>query len=730
MTGRLQAVLKIELLSDLCSGSGYAYTGIIDNDVCYDTYGIPFIPAKRMKGCLRETLETALYALYPDTADKIFGKAGDDTCSDFTITNAYVEGYESLCADIQNRKEKHDLISYVYSQENILSRFTHTLGQTALDKEGTAIDTSLRYTRVVNQYSPLAEGRHNMTFYAETSFSEENKTMIEEIVKGTRHIGLKRNRGLGNVHCSLVQCRKIPETLIDSTGADGEQEVLLEVKIHNTSPLMLSKTDENTSVKHILGQFLLGALAVRYLQTEGKTADSQEFQDLFLNGKVKYTNLYPGSNDRIYYPAPLYLNKMKKSKKPVCVLGKKIPETADPDYSPQDGNQPKKLKGQYVWWENNRMDTIELNSDIVYHHSHSKKNANGDPGLLYGMEVLREGSTFAGSIICPAKYKSLITSLLLAGDLYFGKSKSSQYGRCRAEIKQGCLPSKTTISAGKHVVITFLSDALILSDSGSYTVYQDEVEKIVARQLGIHADEETEKQYLSNIQTTQYTGYLGVWNLRRNTEPAVAAGSCLTFRLKDDFVSEQMFIGERNLEGYGQIRISCAEETPYQMEMVPAKNDIAYNSTTNNEMKFLMKDLLIDYWLDQVKLDAVESRKSDFGNLSNSELGRITLMLKESVEENKTSFYKAFNSFINRVDSIKSDTIKNAAKKVVQLVGKSDEEGYTLDFHNMHAEKLKTVRKELTELGYTDNEINAFAKAQWSNYLMYLLTERKYGGGQ
>ena len=43
--------LYIKLLSDLCTYSGESYNSMVDTDVVYDKYGIPYIPAKRIKGC-------------------------------------------------------------------------------------------------------------------------------------------------------------------------------------------------------------------------------------------------------------------------------------------------------------------------------------------------------------------------------------------------------------------------------------------------------------------------------------------------------------------------------------------------------------------------------------------------------------------------------------------------------------------------------------------------------
>ena len=44
--------ITIKLLSDLCTASGETHNSMVDTDIVYDEYGIPYIPAKRIKGCI------------------------------------------------------------------------------------------------------------------------------------------------------------------------------------------------------------------------------------------------------------------------------------------------------------------------------------------------------------------------------------------------------------------------------------------------------------------------------------------------------------------------------------------------------------------------------------------------------------------------------------------------------------------------------------------------------
>ena len=57
MQNKKQGEIHITLYSDLCTGNGYSYYGTIDSEAEHDEFGLPFIPARRLKGCLRECAE-------------------------------------------------------------------------------------------------------------------------------------------------------------------------------------------------------------------------------------------------------------------------------------------------------------------------------------------------------------------------------------------------------------------------------------------------------------------------------------------------------------------------------------------------------------------------------------------------------------------------------------------------------------------------------------------------
>ncbi|MFQ7309376.1 MAG: RAMP superfamily CRISPR-associated protein [Mediterraneibacter sp.] len=604
--------LVITLKSDLCAGSGYSYAGIVDSDVCYDSYGFPYIAARRLKGCLREAAE--LIGVTKEEIGKIFGQGGEEKVSGIYIDNAYIENYEELRRDCEKLDKQY--CKYI-TRQNILSQFTSVKAQTKIEKSGTAKDNSLRFTRTVNHYSPL-DPKKEMCFRAQVEMPEERERdeaereknleetvdKLKKIAKALRNIGMNRNRGLGSVKCSLegpvVEKRQDSE---DGKNTDSgrpdlenieisvdEKEYILRYSVRNISPLILSTTNDFKTEKYISGRSVLGFFAGAYLRSAGKSADSEDFKNIFLRNQVKFGALYPAEIIRddesrivrkdIYYPAPAYISQLKKTKKYVNVT-KEIPEKErecedlglDPSYASENGNRPRRLKGKFVSIreESDGKNVImvkEPETDIVYHHTKKSKKQNAaDGNLLYTSEVLREQQIFAGEIRGEGKYIKEIVNLLKGNTLRFGKSKSAQYGTCVLEggLEVVCAEEEKkthTYKKGSLILAVLESDAVFVNLNG-YTVRCDEVREQIRKSLKIEekevpseADDEKAQPY-SEIKAGILTGYYGKWNLHRPSVPVVKAGSTFEFALAQDLVTDEdvLWTGENNGEGFGRLRI-------------------------------------------------------------------------------------------------------------------------------------------------------------------------------
>ena len=715
MSKRVSKRIIIELKSDICMGSGYSYAGIIDSDVCYDAYGIPYIPAKRIKGCFKETAESLLGDIYKDNIEKLFGVRGDKEQGNLTIGNAYIENYEEIAGFIKAKRQSgYD----EYRPQRIIERFTHVVGQTKLIK-GAADPTSLRYTRVVDKISPLT-GKP-MTFVAELSYEENDSIgkLLEAAVRGTRHIGLKRNRGLGNVICKLEPMEKPrKESYVTVEGN------VIKLCVENVAPLMLSGMRDDVSEKYISGRHVLGALAGRYLKAEGKSPEDEAFKTLFLSGNVIFSNLYPYENGKVYYPAPDYLNRLKKSGDYVNAL---VP--VDSSVSTNNGNIPKKLKNTFVSFSNNSVDVHEVSADVVYHHRHEDEEMKE---ILYGLTVVRPGQCFAGEIVFEGdsiKHKDILIDLLNEGDVYFGKSKSSEYGRCRLVEFAGS--EKNIISsANGNCVVTFLSDAVLLKEDGSYATDYESVREAVKKELKLseESDLSDNKHGLMNsVQMGEKSGFMSTWNLQRENVPIVKAGSYLSFEVTEESKTDVLYIGEYNLEGCGQIKIDSIEGMTYVVNKQDPKSgaDVAIMGpgtlTAPDGIKKLMGKIFFEDYLETRIVEYLNSGKRVGTKLDNTQIGRLTLMLRESDEESKGNEEEAYANLKRRIESIKSDSTKAEAEKVLKLAK---------SFREADNDIEEKISRELQTMGYSACEIERERKALWIRYIMTLLVIRKYEGGE
>ena len=739
--------LIITLKSDLCAGSGYSYAGIIDNDICYDAFGIPYIAARRLKGCLREAAE--LIGLSEEEISDLFGSGGADGVKGIYIDNGYMDHYEDIRRDIE--KLGTEFRSYITPQ-SILEQFTTVKAQTKIGKGGAAEDNSLRYTRTVNHYSPLnpaEEMRFTAIVVLPGRISEERKEAFRNTVAALRNIGMNRNRGLGSVRCILEDIPQdntgmLPEIIENGTKcdrmSDDTAEYTLQYTVKNVSPLVMSTSNDFKTEKYISGRSVLGFFAGVYLRTFGKSAEDDEFKELFLKNKVLFGGLYPAEKREkgidIYYPAPAFINRLKKTKKYVNI-SKDDPHTEEEcsiyeipaEYASRYGNQPKRLKGKFVCMKDGGILVKEPATDIVYHHTKkSKRQGAVDGDLLYTIEVLRENQLFAGEITGRGNQIKVLAELLTANTLRFGKSKSAQYGTCvlaerpRIIKKSG---ARRVYEKESRVLAVLENDAVFVNQTG-YTVRCDEVRKQIRDSLKIREDDS--KESFSEIESGVLTGYYSKWNLKRPALPIVKAGSTFEFVLADDLATESeiFWTGENNGEGFGRIRL---------VENNSSTCCINEAKTEENPMdkpkkaSLLFRKIIIEEARERLMQKAVNTKLA-FRNPAS--LGRVTLMLSESVGENPNDPKAAYQEFVRRIQSIKTDDTKKKAEKILSdLIWKGNSpDSEVLDAAGLQylplIEDLREPYSCFREKGDPEDAFETEMAALWSEYLMAVFVQEKY----
>lgn len=713
---RKKGVLRITLRSDLCVGSGYSYAGIIDSDICYNENGIPYIPGRRIKGCLKEAGEM----IGLPQLDQLFGEAGYGRNQGILVGNAYPEGYGEQNRELTQLKSCKSPYAEYLTQQKVLEQYTRIKAQTEIEREGkTASRNSLRYIRVVNQYTEGSCGPKPMCFLADVEFDCDREPM-EKAVKALRHIGMERNRGLGSVECRLedICVSENGKSMVEKrVECKDTQRVCINYVIRNVQPLMLSSEYNEQTESFVSGKSVLGALASAYLEREGTGSEDDAFYDLFLNGKTIFTNLTMCKAETVsgeliyrhYEPVPLFINRLKKTKKIVNLAGKRDGTEGD-DYNPERGNQPQKLNGKFITFLSDKKVAVsEPDTSLVYHHSRKQKSRDGKNGVLYTQEVLREDQYFSGSIMTEARYADIICRLLEEKTLRFGKSKSAQYGRCRiVRIKEEAYTYSMSLKAGEKILVAFVSDGIFINETG-YTVDYEQVRELLAKSLGLsyRADTVDETVYM---QTRIISGYNTVWNLKKPSVPGIKAGSVFEYTVESDCVIHTEFAGERNLEGFGRIHIYREKDMSYAMEVYKETAETAEPDKTRD----MLKRIFMDSFMDFVRGRALEAERI---GINASALGRVTLMLSESLEK-KEDYEASFHDFMKRVGSIKEEKERN---RIMDFI---DRYVCSTKGQSIVIGKESKIYRDMQQC--MPEELDEKLKENWGSYLMHFLVYQKY----
>jgi len=182
--------IAIEFFTYWHCGSGSSGGSRVDALVARDNNGLPYIPAKTLKGHIREMAESLEDCTF---VNECFGGSSNDGRDgkekDICYDKKY-RGKEGKCyfsnATIEESIDKN-LSSYLFT----------TISSTKIDDKGLAVDKSLREIEVV---VPLR-------LYAAIEFDEDVKKFKEKMIKAfsqVKRMGLNRTRGLGRCEITVV----------------------------------------------------------------------------------------------------------------------------------------------------------------------------------------------------------------------------------------------------------------------------------------------------------------------------------------------------------------------------------------------------------------------------------------------------------------------------------------------------------------------------------------------
>jgi len=200
--------LILELQSYWQIGSGDGLGAIADSAALRDANGLPYIPGRQIKGILRQAFREAhIFQAYADCAETeleslLFG-TGNQTDDRFaTLPGLLHISNAVLAADEQ---------AALLAQPGYISHLFQMVYSTAIDNYGVAKDGSLRGSEVaipmrlsahigweVTSVEPAYRARQQQLMSAYPL-----ATLIAPLAGLVAGVGAKRNRGFGEVICSM-----------------------------------------------------------------------------------------------------------------------------------------------------------------------------------------------------------------------------------------------------------------------------------------------------------------------------------------------------------------------------------------------------------------------------------------------------------------------------------------------------------------------------------------------
>ncbi|MFX0136050.1 MAG: RAMP superfamily CRISPR-associated protein [Candidatus Hodarchaeota archaeon] len=392
----------------------------------------------------------------------------------------------------------------------------------------------------------------------------------------------------------------------------------IKIILTNKSPISIRENradDVIYTLNYIPGHSFLGSLSAYYLKNNPV---DERFQDFFVNGRVKYSPLYP-SNQIIYNESSLE-KRITDSESLTLPIPKtaftckrwpgfKIPGEKNEQHGVRDrlyewtlfrltsDNELKPLKstskccfngckeevtpieGFYkIGVDYKEISSRKVTTQISMHTGINRSTGTVSPGILYSIESIQEDHQFTGLIEVEDKLVEDFRKFLYQAELRIGNKKTSGQGYCVINdlpeyhgediqkfrerlLKFDSEFKKTAADHGLEISdfyfsIDIFSDAIQMNDLLNYNIGFEDL---------IKNDFITDSKLIyENVSPFKVMGWNNTIKLPKQTEWATEKGSIAMVQIPDlnDEVVEKLYnleqtgIGIRRIEGFGIIRIS------------------------------------------------------------------------------------------------------------------------------------------------------------------------------
>lgn len=636
--------LTIELKSPLVPGSGDSIPGVVDQDIAHEN-GLPLIPAKRLKGALRGVAkELKGWGLCTEGAVKsLFGDSGRMERSGFKMYDAVMtklpEGLLPKCSEIEDYEKLQQAITSLQPQQ-VVEKFTQLYTKTAMQTDGTAKKGALRTLRAIHEGAQF-------TSRIELD-SANNFELLQKCVKGLRHLGYGRTRGLGEVRCFIKEVAQLPTQQVKASQTyviTLQQPALLA----GDEGLYYSCTD------FVPGSVLLGVFASLYIKkyklgNEAHTDDT--FKRLFLDGAVSFGYAHPYVNEHHFMPMPLHIQREKNTN---CAY-----------YEGTITQSPLRKMNTLARIANHKIYTYDVPKEYRMHHSRPEDRSIGralndtkgtdmikdDKGQFYYYTALQKGQQFVGELKGNSQDIALLYELAEEANhiIHIGRSRTAEYGAAKFSSHFSVAPSFPKARKGAKKVAIYVASPLTWQNSYGRNVADSTLLlNAISAKLGVTVT--LEKTYSKQ---TVIAGYNAKWRLPKPKYQAFDAGTVFvvsTDKEVDWSLIEQQQWGQETARGCGQLYVLAYTSEEFSIEAVTSQQPSAITHPIANALTHAIE---LDKRLTAAKNDsALHDFVSKLKGYHNSEL----FAMRAHLVDEKPLTAKQQEKFRTMVKEI-SDTIK------------------------------------------------------------------------
>lgn len=587
--------IRLTMTSDWHVGSGMGRPGNVDRLIIRDSDGLPFVPAKTLRGIWRDACERLCHGLddgqvgeWSRLVDVLFGSQpalglNDPTGRHRDPTQAPLESAVQVRSARIPCRLRNQLR---HADSRIRQAMTFVKPGVKIDRRsGSAQTDHLRFEEVARKRMILEA---KCQLQVSDLMREVVSTLLIASAKLVERLGGKRRRGLG---CCRLEVLDVDANeainWLERNQSPPEWLPRAEAAASLDSSLVVAKDDPWCSVSLVLT--LQGPLAISY-RTTGNVVETLDFMpgsyllpyvSRTMRGLGVDVHAAIGAGDVCVLPAHPEVDGERGQPVPFALFSPKGEKELEERekvinqllHSIPDEQQYKQLRVGYLSANPARVCTPPITVHTHNRvHDASQRPTSESGGGVYSYEAIAPSDHGKPVILRSELHlrKSIAERLppdwwtKLEGDLALGRSKKDDYGFVTLKTgKLKPLESRAEVD-GQELYVWLVSDMLIRNDRLRAEPTASCLGKELSRLLGVSVclrDSSGGKlDELVRIRRLD-TWHVG-WGLPRPSFVNLQAGSCMVF-LVDGVINptklhqlEASGIGERTAEGYGQVRFN------------------------------------------------------------------------------------------------------------------------------------------------------------------------------